>query len=197
MGSGPSKAPAVPGACNGNIALCNRPWSDVSQIGTHNSAFVSGLPTANQDWSVTQQLDAGIRFLQGQSHWENNALRMCHTNCLLFDAGLTVDYLSTIRKWMETNPNEVVRKPKIPLGTIWPRYRSRYFWRTQTVWTSISMEMWWEVQAWTSMSTRHPDGSQSQNGLPSNSWLWEIPVSSCFSVRPSILSYLNITHWFE
>lgn len=106
--SHPSKPPAVPGACNGNAALCARPWSEVSQIGTHNSAFVGAVPTANQDWTVTQQLDSGIRFLQAQSHWENNALRMCHTNCILFDAGPATDYLSTIRKWMDTNPNEVV-----------------------------------------------------------------------------------------
>jgi hypothetical protein len=109
MGSSPSKPPAVPGACNGNVALCTRLWSDVTQIGTHNSAFVGKVPTANQDFTVTQQLDSGIRFLQAQSHFEDGALRMCHTNCVLFDAGPATDYLSTIKTWMDSNPNEVVR----------------------------------------------------------------------------------------
>lgn len=112
MGIGFSKAPTVPGACNGHASYCSQPWSLVSQIGTHNSAFVGPVPTANQDWSVTQQLDSGIRFLQGQSHWEKDALRMCHTNCILYDGGSTTKYLSTIKTWMDSNPNEVVGQSK-------------------------------------------------------------------------------------
>lgn len=108
MGSSPSKSPILPGACNGQVSYCSQPWSEVSQIGTHNSAFVGPLPTANQDWTVTQQLDAGIRFLQAQSHWEGDSLRMCHTNCVLYDAGPATNYLSTISTWMDSNPNEVV-----------------------------------------------------------------------------------------
>ena len=117
MGSGPSKAPAVAGACNGNVALCSRPWSEVTQIGTHNSAFVGGLATANQDFTVTEQLDSGIRFLQVQSHWENDELRLCHTSCVLFDAGPVTNYLSTIKTWMDHNPNEVVCRACVLLNT--------------------------------------------------------------------------------
>lgn len=111
MGSSPSKPPpivAIPGACNGNIALCGRPWSEVTQIGTHNSAFYGPIATANQDYTVTEQLNSGIRFLQAQSHWENGALRMCHTSCILYDGGPATDYLNTIKTWMDGNPNEVV-----------------------------------------------------------------------------------------
>lgn len=108
MGSSPSKAVILPGTCNGHASYCTTPWSELSEIGTHNSAFHGPLPSANQDWTVTQQLDAGIRFLQGQSHWENNKLQMCHTNCLLYDGGSAVDYLNRIKTWMDVNPNEVV-----------------------------------------------------------------------------------------
>jgi hypothetical protein len=52
--------------CNGNAALCSRQYPDVSQIGTHDSAFVGSLPTDNQAVDVTGQLNAGIRFLQAQ-----------------------------------------------------------------------------------------------------------------------------------
>ncbi|KAH8685744.1 PLC-like phosphodiesterase [Tricladium varicosporioides] len=94
--------------CNGHTELCNRKYSNVSQIGTHDSAFVGILPTDNQGVSVTDQLNAGIRFLQAQTHYFLGTLRMCHTTCWEKDAGLVVDYLKTVRTWMDANPNEVV-----------------------------------------------------------------------------------------
>lgn len=108
MGIMPSKAVGAVGACNGQVEYCSRPWSQVAQIGTHDSPFIGPVPSANQDWSLTQQLDSGIRFLQAQSHWERDHLQMCHTNCLLFDGGSVVSYLSTVKTWMDKNPNEVV-----------------------------------------------------------------------------------------
>lgn len=74
-------------ACNGNAALCSRLYSNVTQIGTHDSAFVGVLPTDNQLVSVTDQLDDGIRFLQAQTHELNGALELCHTSCTELDAG--------------------------------------------------------------------------------------------------------------
>ncbi|KAE9378148.1 PLC-like phosphodiesterase [Stipitochalara longipes BDJ] len=95
-------------SCNGNAALCSRQYSNVTQIGTHDSAFVGILPTDNQYESLTSQLNAGIRFLQGQTHIKNSALEMCHTTCTEEDAGTLVSYLTTITTWMAANPNEVV-----------------------------------------------------------------------------------------
>jgi hypothetical protein len=95
-------------ACNGNAALCSRQYSNVTQIGTHDSAFVGILPTDNQYESVTSQLDAGIRFLQAQTHLENGALELCHTTCIEEDAGTLVSYLTTITTWIAANPNEVL-----------------------------------------------------------------------------------------
>jgi hypothetical protein len=95
-------------ACNGNAALCSRQWSNVTQIGTHDSAFVGILPTDNQYESLTAQLNAGIRFLQGQTHLKNGALEMCHTTCAEKDAGTLVSYLTTVTQWMAANPNEVI-----------------------------------------------------------------------------------------
>lgn len=95
-------------ACNGNEALCSRRYSNVTQIGTHDSPFVGELPTQNQILSVSQQLVAGIRFLQGQTHLKNGVLEMCHTTCDLEDAGTLDSYLTTIRLFMDLNPNEVI-----------------------------------------------------------------------------------------
>lgn len=99
---------AVADGCNGNIALCSKKYSDVSQIGTHDSAFDGALPTDNQNLSVEDQLDAGIRMLQAQTHNFLNDIYLCHTSCFLEDSGLLVDYLKTIAVWIAANPNEVV-----------------------------------------------------------------------------------------
>jgi hypothetical protein len=95
-------------ACNGNDVLCSRKYSNVTQIGTHDSAFVGILPTDNQFESVSSQLDAGIRFLQAQTHLKNGALELCHTTCTEKDAGTLVSYLTTITTWLAANPNEVL-----------------------------------------------------------------------------------------
>ena len=98
----------VADGCNGKTALCDRKFSAVSQIGTHDSAFVGDLPTENQGLSVTDQLNSGIRMLQAQTHDFLDDIYLCHTSCFLLEAGTLVDYLTTIAKWMDANPNEVV-----------------------------------------------------------------------------------------
>lgn len=100
--------PCTATPCNGNEALCSRKYSNVTQIGTHDSAFVGDLPTDNQDLSVTDQLNAGIRFLQAQTHSFLSQIMLCHTSCFEEDSGLLVTYLTSIRTWMDSNPNEVV-----------------------------------------------------------------------------------------
>ena len=93
-------------------SLCDRLYSNVTWIGTHDSAFVGSIddPTVNQEVSVTDQLNAGIRFLQAQTHTNDltGTLDMCHTSCLLEDAGSLDNYLSTVKTWMDANPNNVL-----------------------------------------------------------------------------------------
>lgn len=97
-------------ACNGHTELCSRKYSNVTQIGAHDSAFVGTLPQDNQDQSVTDQLNAGIRFLQAQSHMNKifKTFNLCHTSCFLEDAGPVSTYLSDIKSWLDANPSEVV-----------------------------------------------------------------------------------------
>lgn len=95
--------------CNGHAELCSRQYSNITQIGSHDSAFVGTMPQDNQDVNITAQLDAGIRFLQAQSHLDGSgSLNLCHTTCLEKDAGLLSDYLADIKTWLDDNPNEVV-----------------------------------------------------------------------------------------
>jgi hypothetical protein len=94
--------------CNGYAELCNRQYSNISFVGTHDSAFVGPLPTENQDDPVSAQLSAGVRFLQAQTHVLNGNLELCHTSCLEEDAGSLQSYLSTVKSFLDANPNEVV-----------------------------------------------------------------------------------------
>ncbi|CAK7233847.1 hypothetical protein SBRCBS47491_008750 [Sporothrix bragantina] len=105
-------APSQPGrrsqSCNGSPSLCNRLYSDVTYVGSHDSAFVGLLPTDNQFTSVASQLSQGVRFLQAQSHNKNGVIELCHTTCLEKDAGTLASYLVPIKSFLDANPNEVV-----------------------------------------------------------------------------------------
>ena len=82
-----------------------------SWIGTHDSAFVGDLsnPTINQVLSVEDQLTAGVRFLQSQTHMNIfDTFSMCHTDCMLNDAGPVKNYLSTVKKWMDSHPTDII-----------------------------------------------------------------------------------------
>lgn len=101
-------AATVWAACNGHDELCKRKYSDITFIGTHNSAFVGKLPVHNQYVSVTEQLDLGVRFLQAQTQDKDGDIQMCHTHCWELDEGPLEDYLKEISDWMGKNPDEVV-----------------------------------------------------------------------------------------
>ncbi|KAK8071160.1 PLC-like phosphodiesterase [Apiospora hydei] len=94
--------------CNGHTELCDRKYSNVTFMGAHDSSFVGILPSDNQLESVTKQLSGGIRYLTAQTHPKDDAIELCHTSCILLDAGPLQDYLGDIKAWMDGNPNEVV-----------------------------------------------------------------------------------------
>lgn len=95
-------------SCNGHTELCDRKYSNVTFVGAHDSSFVGRLIADNQLESVTKQLSGGIRYLTAQTHKKDDAIELCHTSCLLLDAGPLQNYLSDIKAWMDGNPNEVV-----------------------------------------------------------------------------------------
>ncbi|KUI72936.1 hypothetical protein VM1G_08399 [Cytospora mali] len=101
-------AQTVQAACNGEDALCSRKYSNVTFVGSHDSAFVGYLPTDNQLISVADQLALGVRFLQAQTHNLDGTIELCHTSCLELDAGTLADYLAPVKTFMDANPDEVV-----------------------------------------------------------------------------------------
>jgi hypothetical protein len=75
--------------CNGDASLCSRLYSNVTYIGAHNSYAVGTLAGAtvgkNQEQSVSQQLNDGIRLLQVQAHKSSNStsgsgIDLCHSS---------------------------------------------------------------------------------------------------------------------
>ncbi|KAF5376783.1 hypothetical protein D9757_009464 [Collybiopsis confluens] len=75
--------------CNGHAELCSRPYGNTTFLGSHDSYAFSSDPLAlarDQEVDVTSQLNLGI----------------------LFDGGTVVDYLNTVKTWLDANPNEVL-----------------------------------------------------------------------------------------
>lgn len=101
-------AATVLAACNRHDELCSKKYSEVTFVGSHDSAFVGETPTHNQYVSVTDQLKLGVRFLQAQTHNKDGTIEMCHTYCWELDSGTLKKYLQEIADWMNGNPNEVV-----------------------------------------------------------------------------------------
>jgi hypothetical protein len=103
-------------ACNNSPNLCSRRYSSVMHLGAHNSPFVRDESTnfatsGNQYYNTTVQLSAGVRLLSAQVQLggsSGNELHVCHTSCDLFDAGTLSGWLSEVRTWMDSNPNDVV-----------------------------------------------------------------------------------------
>ena len=61
-----------------------------------------------QEVDVLSQLGLGVRLLQAQTHDNNGELHFCHTSCELFDGGTVQDYLTTVKQFLDANPNEVI-----------------------------------------------------------------------------------------
>ena len=104
-------------ACNNSPDLCSRAYSNITQLGAHNSPFVNNASASNsitfsdasnQNVNSVAQLSAGVRLLTAQVHNNNGAWHLCHTSCSLLDAGTLSAWLSTIKTWIDGNPNEVV-----------------------------------------------------------------------------------------
>ncbi|KAK1593152.1 tat pathway signal sequence [Colletotrichum navitas] len=97
--------------CNNYVEFCERKYSNITEVGCHNSPFVRpGNSASNQALDVTTQLNDGIRFLQAQIQWPTNGTvpHFCHTSCDILDAGPITDWLTTVREWVASHPYDVV-----------------------------------------------------------------------------------------
>ncbi|TFK77308.1 PLC-like phosphodiesterase [Pluteus cervinus] len=95
--------------CNGHAELCGKGYGTVAFVGAHDS-YAIGVNNAavNQDQNITTQLNDGVRMLQMQAHEESGVLTLCHTSCVLYNGGTLQAYLTTVKTWLDANPNEVL-----------------------------------------------------------------------------------------
>ncbi|KAF1358818.1 PLC-like phosphodiesterase [Lizonia empirigonia] len=108
-GTGSAALPQNTQACNNYVEFCNRKYSNITEVAAHNSPFTTEHNVGrNQEYDVTQQLNDGIRMLQGQAHYVNDTLYYCHTSCDLLNAGTVEDYLKKVVTWVEAHPFDVV-----------------------------------------------------------------------------------------
>jgi len=104
-----SPRPSNTQPCNNYPELCTRKYSNITEVCAHNSPFVRPKNVAaNQAYGVTQQLNDGIRVLQGQAHIINGTMYYCHTSCDLLNVGTVEDYLREVTQWLSAHPFEVL-----------------------------------------------------------------------------------------
>ncbi|PVH92204.1 hypothetical protein DM02DRAFT_296136 [Periconia macrospinosa] len=105
-------------ACNNSPSLCSRPYNNITNLGTHNAAFLRDESTSfntagNQFYNATVQLSAGVRMLTAQVHQFNTSSgasewHLCHGKCDFLDAGKLENWLREVKTWMDANTNDVV-----------------------------------------------------------------------------------------
>ncbi|KAI9247030.1 PLC-like phosphodiesterase [Sporodiniella umbellata] len=104
--------------CNGYAEYCNKPYNTISQLVTHNSYGYVSNPAANQLCPITTQLEDGVRGIKLSAIKAPNAtaetmgsvdsIYLCHTSCIILNAGPAVETLRSIKEWVVNHPNEVV-----------------------------------------------------------------------------------------
>ncbi|WFC94413.1 hypothetical protein MBRA1_001043 [Malassezia brasiliensis] len=103
----------IPDEARAKDWIATRQFSNVTFIGAHDSYAVG--PTtrfgANQELTVKDQLDSGIRALQIQGHKSSqggSGISLCHTSCTILNGGTLENYLSNVTEWVKANPNDVI-----------------------------------------------------------------------------------------
>ncbi|KAF2720802.1 hypothetical protein K431DRAFT_225726 [Polychaeton citri CBS 116435] len=95
--------------CNNYPELCNRQYSNITEVCSHNSAFaLKNNAGSNQMYPIVDQLNDGIRMLQGETHYVNGTIYNCHTTCELLNAGTLQAELDIAAQWLSENPYEVL-----------------------------------------------------------------------------------------
>lgn len=96
--------------CNGYKELCNRPYSNVTMLITHDSYAHGQSVAATQNKDIIEQLNDGIRALKLSPVLveHDDAVHLCHTACAILDAGPATATLDQIATWLDSNPREVL-----------------------------------------------------------------------------------------
>lgn len=93
------------------------PLIDTSIVMAHNAynSLSSGAIWPNQQLSLTELLDIGVRGLELDVHWDKGTIRLCHELCLPEFPGVSIGYnrplseaLTEVQKWLTNHTSETV-----------------------------------------------------------------------------------------
>lgn len=98
-------------ACNNHAELCQRQYSNITFVGTHDAYAFGHSVASNQPVGITDQLNDGVRAIQIQGHKGgkgSSGVELCHTSCSLKDGGSLEDALKQIKSFLDKNTQDVV-----------------------------------------------------------------------------------------
>jgi len=98
-----------PTVCNGHAELCSRAYNQVAFPGTHDAyaSVANGVYAQDQTYSLTRQLQDGVRVLHLEIVPNNGDPWLCHAICGLGGQSL-VSALQEVRAFLDANQTEVV-----------------------------------------------------------------------------------------
>ena len=103
-----STTPA-PTVCNGHPELCGRAYNAIAFPGTHDAyaSVANGVTQTAQTYSLTRQLQDGVRVLHLEIIPNNGVPYLCHSLCGLGGESLE-DGLTEVRTFIQGAPSDVV-----------------------------------------------------------------------------------------
>lgn len=114
---GISPAAASTAECQGSVYLCSLRYDEVAYLTSHNAMSIKaeGWKAPNQDVSLAEQLDFGVRALMWDLHYDNskplgqrtNEVFLCHALCVIGKRPL-LDALTELKAWLDAHPTEVM-----------------------------------------------------------------------------------------
>lgn len=95
-------------ATPGVIVDKNKPFYQYTWLTAHNAFNASGWP--NQNLSVKDLLERGVRGLMFDTHWHNNEVYLCHNTCniAIGDVSKLKDRFTTISNFLAANRDAVI-----------------------------------------------------------------------------------------
>jgi hypothetical protein len=98
-----------PAVCNGHAELCARTYDQVAFPGTHDAyaSVANGVYAHDQTYSLTRQMEDGVRVLHVEILPFNGSAWLCHGICGLGGQSLA-SALAEVRAFLDTHATEVV-----------------------------------------------------------------------------------------
>ena len=99
----------VSSQCNGSIELCNKKYNEVAYLTTHNSysSAAAGFTFPNQNLSITDQLNSGVRGFMLDVYDLMGTPTVYHGSFVLGAEPLS-NSLGIFEQFLNTNPNEII-----------------------------------------------------------------------------------------